>query len=764
MVHLDAFANPDFNIKQWINQTLDSPAQVEQTTVVMSTLQHTGEHTSRKVTQLTQHLLTQLPRLLYDLERLTVDCKSTHRQVISVQHQISDHESQDALETLRQLHVVKTRMEQCKAQLKEAENWSQLENEATKALTQQDFEACALRLQQAQQSLDVFQHTPEFDVRRALLETLQHDLETALHPTILRALEDQDTRQCQKLYGVFGRIGRSDGFVEIYLTAKSPALQKGWPGKEINGPFPNLLREFYEKLEERLTAEYVSCAAMFPDPRMVMQALVQRVVSTLEPSLGECLEISMGTAVSSCVGLQGVADSYITTEVFGLALERLLAKPPVSTGALHSRRVSVSHSFSIVPLALRHADPNAWAYSLYEPFLPIQTKYLALERESMTTEIERLFGNVNETSTMSSVQHVLHIILPRIDTLAREGLERCLQLTHGFGAVGWLKVLGHIIDAASHQVQRLIRTLPHPGAISSNGSSSEDNDGSDFQVGLRLLTICYTMHQHYHDFTHDVSRLLDAVRPLIQQSPPVVRRRSSVADRKRAPEYPYASVALLRSSTLNCAELSSISQKPLNYTPSSSLERLTEVSQRFVYDAVCAPIVRPLVDLRAEIEGATEDGLFSRSPSPYMTRVGEQLLMLPQHFEVYADDEALEFQPNTVPFMAGDDSSHEEDVMQRWTTSVARGATHSFVDSLTVLNDLSPEGATQLQTDMAYLINVLAALDIQPLPELALMCDYMGWDEQKIVKSIWAARKDPTKETKVLKKVAEMRGVVVLEL
>ncbi|KAI9020830.1 oligomeric Golgi complex subunit 7 [Phycomyces nitens] len=654
-------------------------------------------------------------------------------------------------------------MEQCKAQLKEAENWSQLENEATKALEQQDYEACALRLQQAQQSLDVFQHTPEFDVRRALLESLQHDLETALHPTVLRALEDQDTRQCQKLYAVFGRIGRSDAFVEIYLTVKSPVLQKGWPGKDLNGPLAGLLREFYERLEERLTAEYVSCAAMFPDPRMVMQALVQRVISTLEPSLGECLEASIGAASSSssssCVGLQGVADSYITTEVFGLALERLLAKPPVSTGTLHSRRLSVSHSFSIVPLALRHSDPNAWAYSLYEPFLPIQTKYFTLERDSMSTEIDRLFGNVNETSTMSSVQHVLHIILPRIDTLAREGLERCLQLTHGFGAVGWLKVLGHMIDTTSHQVQRLIRTLPSPGAR----SGSEDNDGSDFQVGLRLLTICFTVHQHYHDFTHDSSRLLDAVRPLIQQSPPVVRRRSSVADRKRVPEYPYASVALLRSSALNCTELNVLSQKPLDYKPSPSLERLTEASQRFVYDAVSIPITRSLADLRTEIEGATENVMFSRSPSPYMTHVGEQLLMLPQHFEVYADDEALEFQPNTVPFMA-QDPSNEDDVVQRWTTSVARGVTRSFVDSLAVLSDLSSEGAMQLQTDMLYLINVLAALDIQPVPELALMCDYMGWDEQKIVKAIWAARKDPTKETKVLKKVAEMRGVVVLEL
>ncbi|KAI7862203.1 oligomeric Golgi complex subunit 7 [Spinellus fusiger] len=747
MAHLDALAQKDFDVKKWINASLLDP-QTEQSTLVMATLQHTGEHISAKVTQLNHQVLTQLPRLMYEVERLSMDAHITHATLRKVQAHVREHDSHDALERLRQLHLVKTRMEQCQTQLREAENWSQLEKEATKALEKKDYEGCALRLHHAQQSLDVFQHTSEFETRRQLLHTLEQALETHLKPLVTLALQSSDLPKSQALYGVLTRIGRSDTFVDMYLEETCPPLQLQWRAYTAATV---TLRAFYSHMEHALTQEYVHCASLFPDPKAVMQALVQRLFTTLDPSLSDQLQSLRGD-------VQAVVDAFVTTEQFGLALERLLAKPPVSTG-VRPRRLSVHPLLSITPLALRHSDPNAWAYSLYEPFLPLQTHYGTLEKEALTQALHSLFQEIKQDSAMGTVQFILHTLVPATNTLCQEGLERCLAFTHGYGAAVWRGVLFHWIETLACHITHLVPTL-----------SQWDEDGSDFQVGLRLLTLCHTLYQHFMDHARESQRLLQALattqRAFHQHpsTPTTNSNSNSNSNSNNAQDtFPHASVSLLMSSVLNSAALERLPTEP-TVDPSPALEALAAQCQRYVYDAVQLPMLHSLVDLWTEIQDTPpQDTPFSRSPSLYMTRIGEQLLMLPQYFEVYVDDPALAFQPATLPYGCHG-RGEEEEVLQRWTTCVAHGTTEAFLEKVYDGKEMTSEQGLQLQTDMGYLVNVLAALEVSPLPDLLLVQEYMAWEEDRIVKALWAARKDPTKESEGLKRVAKIRGVMVLEL
>jgi hypothetical protein len=88
-----------------------------------------------------------------------------------------------------------------------------------------------------------------------------------------------------------------------------------------------------------------------------------------------------------------------------------------------------------------------------------------------------------------------------------------------------------------------------------------------------------------------------------------------------------------------------------------------------------------------------EDGAFSLSPLVYVSRIGEHLLELPQHFEISA--------------VASDSSGG-------WLDDVASTTVALYIRAILGVEKLSDEGCRQLSTDIVYLCNVLDALGVTP--------------------------------------------------
>jgi high-affinity Fe2+/Pb2+ permease len=169
--------------------------------------------------------------------------------------------------------------------------------------------------------------------------------------------------------------------------------------------------------------------------------------------------------------------------------------------------------------------------------------------------------------------------------------------------------------------------------------------------------------------------------------------------------------------------------------------------------------------------------------------------MLPQQFEVYAHDDALSYRIESLPYIKdfdehqeeGDQEKQEEEeeeedkddgddgddndskksneqAIELWTTSVARGTMVEFIKEIKKIRNMTYHGGRQLRTDIEYLINVLSTLDVQPLPELISMYRYFDLEESDLIKQLMNAKKNPNQEGEdALKAVAEIRGVVLLE-
>jgi len=115
-------------------------------------------------------------------------------------------------------------------------------------------------------------------------------------------------------------------------------------------------------------------------------------------------------------------------------------------------------------------------------------------------------------------------------------------------------------------------------------------------------------------------------------------------------------------------DISELEPLPLDQVRSTMLNnvkarmsRITNECQRFIYDAVFLTIEEQLADLyhKDHWSHATstksspfnfEIPQFSLSPSSYIVSIGEHLLSLPQHLELYLNDEALTYSVNTLPY------------------------------------------------------------------------------------------------------------------
>ncbi|CAO3587380.1 unnamed protein product [Absidia cylindrospora] len=92
-----------------------------------------------------------MPRILYEIKLITDDAQATKHGIHQVKKNLGGVElgTDGAFDKLRQLHLCKTRMEDCLSALMEAENWNNLESEVSKVMNNNDFEGAESRLQDA---------------------------------------------------------------------------------------------------------------------------------------------------------------------------------------------------------------------------------------------------------------------------------------------------------------------------------------------------------------------------------------------------------------------------------------------------------------------------------------------------------------------------------------------------------------------------------------------------------------------------------------
>ncbi|KAF9902457.1 hypothetical protein EC991_004874 [Linnemannia zychae] len=495
---LASSTTPPSSLQQTSGATVESTTARRQTTVLtqhatthLTKLHLLASQTSAALSSTTQDMVKLLPRLTHELDQLRQETRTLQEGIRLVRGDINTVDSNDtvqALDRLKYLDLVKTRMEATHSALREAENWRNLEAEAKDILAKGDFTRAATRLSEAERSLVVYKNTNVEGDRMTLLVSLKDQLEQQVMSKVKEALEQKDTASCQTLIKVFGLIGRQERFQDFYISQRRAPLLEQWkrltqalniglrpaaPGASHvssgtdSKDFITALQTFYKDASSMLHDEFAWITSIFSDPSATIHSLVHDIFSHIDPNMQMALQ-QIAKSQGDEGGLPILISAFMATEAFGTRMERIVSQPLVGGGqrehsggrsragslVVHDgskdgkgTRASFSQDKSL-ELKVSH-DPHEWAYILYEPFMAYQRNYGKLEgahlRALLSTSVPAMAPYLDPTARSRGIaKSSSHLVKIMTNTnalafnLAEGAIARCMRLTHGFGAPGLL--------------------------------------------------------------------------------------------------------------------------------------------------------------------------------------------------------------------------------------------------------------------------------------------------------------------------------------
>ncbi|KLO14536.1 hypothetical protein SCHPADRAFT_903208 [Schizopora paradoxa] len=462
---------------------------------------------------------------------------------------------------------------------------------------------------------------------------------------------------------------------------------------------------------------------------------------------------------------------------------------------------------------------RAWEESLFEPFLDYQCDFAALENKLLN---ERLKGIIKSSPTGSLAgARLLRERVVDVLSCAEDALTRCMAFTHGFGGVGLIQAIDGLfksfLEISENDILNSRSSIPDTATIQTAGDEFSDLDYSPGDYAVIQLTL------HLLEASRDILDRLGVLEAKLRSA--LAQFSGAFKLMRNDPSGLYitgttkGAVNLLLGSSLNSMDLqklldtvdpetpqvqhghppqtpvtpyrrTSSGDLPIPSTPSplllgsrAAVSAFAKACQSRLQKTILAPLLKHLSEYASQSVWTSSDSqrrggagelsipTFSRSPTQAIQRVAEGLLSLPRLFEVYADDDALSFEIESLPFInlrmltdAADDGDGEapdklgstssaeraddgdivsvkasrrksllptltpapapvpakpsmltpEVVTSAWLASLALSLlSHLTQTILPTIASLSSGGAAQLAEDLGYLSQIVKALNVQ---------------------------------------------------
>lgn len=434
-----------------------------------------------------------------------------------------------------------------------------------------------------------------------------------------------------------------------------------------------------------------------------------------------------------------------------------------------------------------------WDQELFQPFLDFQVDYASLERRLLDSALNEIVSTDSRSGvTESDRARVLRERSVDVFSVADDSLGRCMTFTHGYGAVGLVQALDHFLKSFIDIWTADITSAQATAFSGRSASDSEEDlsdldytaqDWSDIQMSLHLLASARAVLDRLVVFESKLrSNLIQVATSfrLSRNDPSGL----SISGTTRGEGL------LLIQSSLNSAELHDLlksvesesqirhlgSPLPLLLEARAAVSTFASACQRSLQETILSPLRKPLTSYplsplwsATSSEQSKRGGVselqvptFSLSPSEVVQRLAEGLLNLPRLFEVYADDDALSFSLETLPYIDGEllkglsdqtdqpqqalpghmrraslaptlkpSSLSPEAVSSAWLSSLG----HSILFHLTSavlpkIRTLTTTGAAQLSSDLGYLSNIVRAINVE-YEDLDRWKDYVSMGDEE---------------------------------
>ncbi|KAM0750371.1 hypothetical protein T439DRAFT_381067 [Meredithblackwellia eburnea MCA 4105] len=787
-----------------------------------------------------------VPRITFDLQLLRENALLLRFTLDAVRKRL--HHSTaggEVIARIRLLDLIKTRLKASLDVLREAESWSTLESEISSLLTESSFLKAGERLQEAGRSLSLFpKETAEWESRKALLVSLQNQLEASVSSELVRKTREKDVKSLKGVKKIFEMMERENEFRGYYFGGRREKVVGFWEEggglrDGATGPVDGLTK-FFDLLLALINEETSYLPIIFPtQATATLLDFVRTTIETLSPSLAQRVQSAVegeGEGTAEKEGMDIIIKCYKATEEFALGVERVANKlrdldgdsapggEGITTSSAehenqHNRRPSHSkrHSSSLSHQSHRRLtsralsgsgqsllstfqppsstsdshgayQPHPWELALFEPFLDWQSQVRSLERKVLSSTLPTPNNSSPDLDPRRLLDRATHLF-----STLDESITNSIALTHGFGAHQLLLLLEEVVGEFFAGLVRNMRALRKTWQSSASEDGGGGGEGDEhphledleytsrewgaFAQGLKLLAVSRGLRDK---LAHWDGRLKTRLRAVLKSLGGV----GVLQTGEIPPGTTRGALALLRVSSLNDAALKGLADrlssddgpgadkdKGIFLPKSLSTSRdLTRQTQLFVQDVILSPLQLHLSHYPSlpiwsspapHSTSLVSVPEFSLSPTETISKVGEGLFNLPRLFEVYAEDDALAFEVEELPFIekarlwefaqVEDEGGHKrglstsvaeaglaspslstsgskrpppppqqiphlstETVIATWLASLTLSLlSHLTTSILPTISKLSKHGAKQLASDLDYLINVARTLDVE---------------------------------------------------
>jgi len=609
--------------------------------------------------------------------------------------------------------------------------------------------------------------------------------------------------------------------------------------------FINFLPRFFSGFLSLLNSEKSSICAIFPDPALTLSQFISSILSSLQPTMAQRLALFSAhygdSSLPHLISLLRATEEFAIGVDKIIEKVKLGASPLLSTvsslsdKAQSHRRRSTRMSISLRPGQHRSSSSDIgvvkltdsleileWDQELFQPFLDFQVDYGSLERRYLEQSLYAIITNDSRDAIQTADRpRLFRERAVDIFGVAERSMDRCKMFTHGYGAVGLLHALDAFFQSFIDMWTADLESEIHPSAFIQNPASETElsdldytaQDWSDIQLSLHLLASAKSSYDRLSSFETRVRSFVGQVAALFRLATNDPSNFLIAATKGES--------QLLEQSSLNSAELhallistenestirdppfsASLRHQPPTTTPTESLlinarkslSNFARTCQSSMIKTILSPLRKHLVGYASSLAWRSTSGLnvavssidlkvpsFSLSPTETMQRVAEGLLNLPRLFEVYADDDALAFSLDTLPYvehtMLRVTSEQMQEVIQasnwRGTTYSSKPAVadaetvtsawlislgHTLLDHLTsdvlpTIPTLTVPGAAQLFSDLEYMSNIVRALNVEHVL-LEKWKTYIGVDDgSKLIIEVGPGSLDTVLDT-----VSKQRG------
>ncbi|POW18684.1 hypothetical protein PSHT_05486 [Puccinia striiformis] len=309
-----------------------------------------------------------------------------------------------------------------------------------------------------------------------------------------------------------------------------------------------LAKQFYPELLKLLRTELDFLPSIFNNPTEVLTAFLKSVLDNLRPSIStrliENVECAQVLASWPSLTPQAPPVQYYNWDQ-QKADRRISFKRPTSRSIGSRSGIDLAHhEDSSMTTNQASSIIKDWETSLYEPFVDFQSNYF--EREANYLRASR-----------RNITLELPQVLEAMFTLADKALDRCEAFTHGYGALGYAEAVDSMLsEYLDTNRQSLISERENRQRRKENSARLDGNHGAPrnksrgpvgnpssylgesasqmlelegldyssedwevFQLGLKLLATCKTVHDklsEYEKKTHH--RLVEILATLRSKS------------------------------------------------------------------------------------------------------------------------------------------------------------------------------------------------------------------------------------------------------